>query len=128
MTNPISGFDDAFAAPPSRKSPDELGQEDFLTLMITQFQNQDPFEPMDNGQFLGQLAQFSTVSGIDSLNSGFAGLEGALRDEQALQAAGILVRRVAGYGFPEGLRITVGDESGCRRVAHAIGQFKDGAR
>ena len=37
--------------------------------MITQFKNQDPFEPMDNGEFLGQLAQFSTVNGIDSLNS-----------------------------------------------------------
>ncbi len=94
MTNPISGFDDAFAAPPSRKAPDELGQEDFLTLMITQFKNQDPFEPMDNGQFLGQLAQFSTVSGIDSLNSGFAGLEGALRDEQALQAANLVGRTI----------------------------------
>ncbi len=94
MTNAISGFDEAFAAPPSRKAPDELGQSDFLKLMITQFENQDPFEPMDNGQFLGQLAQFSTVSGIDSLNSGFAGLEGALRDEQALQAANLVGRTV----------------------------------
>jgi len=41
-----------------------------------------------------------------------------------LRAEGILVRRVGGYGFPEGLRITVGDESACRRVVHAIGQFK----
>ena len=94
MTNPISAFDDAFSAPPSQKAPDELGQEDFLTLMVTQFQNQDPFEPMDNGDFLGQLAQFSTVSGIDSMNSGFAGLEGALRDEQALQAANLVGRTI----------------------------------
>lgn len=94
MTNPISGFDETFAAPPSRRAPDELGQSDFLKLMITQFKNQDPFEPMDNGQFLGQLAQFSTVSGIDSLNSGFTGLEGALRDEQALQAANLVGRTV----------------------------------
>ncbi len=94
MTNSISGFDESFAAPPTRKAADELGQEDFLTLMITQFQNQDPFEPMDNGEFLGQLAQFSTVSGIDSLNSGFAGLEGALRDEQALQAANLVGRTI----------------------------------
>ena len=33
-------------------------------LMITQFRNQDPFQPLENGEFLGQLAQFSTVSGI----------------------------------------------------------------
>ncbi|MFN7051708.1 MAG: histidinol-phosphate transaminase, partial [Gemmobacter sp.] len=41
-----------------------------------------------------------------------------------LQQQGLLVRRVAGYKLPHCLRITVGDESSCRRVAHAIGQFK----
>ena len=40
-----------------------------------------------------------------------------------LNGEGIIVRKVGGYGFPEGLRITVGDEAGCRRVAHAVGQF-----
>jgi histidinol-phosphate aminotransferase len=34
------------------------------------------------------------------------------------------VRRVSGYNLPHCLRITIGDESSCRRVAHAIGQFK----
>ena len=73
--------------PPSQARNDELGQSDFLTLMITQFKNQDPFKPMENGEFLGQLAQFSTVSGIDSLNASFAGLTESLQGEQALQAA-----------------------------------------
>ena len=41
-----------------------------------------------------------------------------------LQSQGIIVRRVAGYKLPQALRITVGDEASCRRVAHAIGQFK----
>ena len=96
MTTAINTFDDRslFAPPPARKAQDELGQEDFLTLMITQFQNQDPFEPMDNGEFLGQLAQFSTVNGIDSLNAGFDGLAGALRDEQALQASNLVGQTV----------------------------------
>ena len=43
-------------------------------------------------------------------------------------AEGLIVRRVAGYNLPNCLRITVGDEPACRRVAHAIGQFKAGAR
>lgn len=43
-----------------------------------------------------------------------------------LRSEGIIVRRVAGYGLPHCLRITVGDEPSCRRVAHAIGQFKAG--
>ncbi|MBS0125753.1 histidinol-phosphate transaminase [Thetidibacter halocola] len=45
-----------------------------------------------------------------------------------LQKQGILVRRVAGYGLPNFLRITVGDEASCRRVAHCIGLFKAGER
>ncbi|MDH3352432.1 MAG: flagellar hook assembly protein FlgD, partial [Gammaproteobacteria bacterium] len=80
----------AFAPPPPQKRNDELGQEDFLTLMITQFKNQDPFKPMENGEFLGQIAQFSTVSGIDSLNSSFAGLATSIQGEQALQAANLV--------------------------------------
>ena len=43
-----------------------------------------------------------------------------------LREAGIIVRPVAGYGLPDCLRITVGDESGCRRVAHAIRRFREG--
>jgi flagellar basal-body rod modification protein FlgD len=86
---PIDDFQQ-FAPQPQAKARDELGQEDFLTLMISQFQNQDPFEPMDNGQFLGQLAQFSTVNGIESLNSSFSGLAGSMQDNQALQAASLV--------------------------------------
>ncbi|WP_323780812.1 histidinol-phosphate transaminase [Thalassovita sp.] len=43
-----------------------------------------------------------------------------------LKTQGLIVRKVAGYGLPNCLRITIGDESSCRRVAHAIGQFKRG--
>jgi len=94
--NDIGSIDDArlFAPPPQQESRSDLGQEDFLTLMITQFRNQDPFEPMDNGEFLGQLAQFSTVSGIASLNDGFDGLSSSLQNEQALQAANLVGHRV----------------------------------
>ena len=45
-----------------------------------------------------------------------------------LKSQGLIVRRVAGYKLPNCLRITVGDEPACRRVAHAVGQFKAGAR
>ncbi len=90
---PIDDFS-TIAPQPQAARRDQLGQEDFLTLMITQFRNQDPFEPMDNGEFLGQLAQFSTVNGIESLNSSFAGLSSAMQDNQALQAAGLVGNRV----------------------------------
>jgi flagellar basal-body rod modification protein FlgD len=92
----IGPFEDArlFAPPPEQKPRNELGQDDFLKLMITQFRNQDPFKPLESGEFLGQLAQFSTVNGIDSLNTAFSGLAGAIQDEQALQAANLVGRSV----------------------------------
>ena len=73
---------------------DDLGQEDFLTLMLAQFRNQDPFSPMENGEFLGQLAQFGTVDGIDQLNGAFASLSATLYSDQALQAANLVGHRV----------------------------------
>lgn len=105
--NEITGFADLGLAAPRREGPnDELGQDDFLTLMITQFRNQDPFEPMSNGDFLGQLAQFGTVNGIDELNSSFAALKNSIQSEQALQAANLVGHKVLasteiGY-LPEG--------------------------
>lgn len=80
--------------PEVESTSNELGQEDFLTLMIAQFRNQDPFEPLDNGAFLGQLAQFGTVEGIERLNSGFSQLSSALGTDQALQAANLVGRTV----------------------------------
>ena len=44
--------------------------------------------------------------------------------DEFLQSQGLIVRRVGGYGLPNCLRITVGDEASCRRVVHAVGQFK----
>jgi histidinol-phosphate aminotransferase len=54
----------------------------------------------------------------------FADADEAGAVDAALKAEGILVRRVAGYGIPEGLRITVGDEAACRRVVDVIARFK----
>ena len=51
-----------------------LGQEDFLKLMTTQLQNQDPFAPMENGDFIAQMAQFSTVTGITEMSNNMKAL------------------------------------------------------
>jgi flagellar basal-body rod modification protein FlgD len=71
-----------------------LGQEDFLELMITQLRNQDPFKPMESGEFLGQLASFGTVEGIGKLQNSFAQLSTSLTSNQALQASSLLDREV----------------------------------
>ena len=72
----------------------EMGQEDFLELMTAQLQNQDPFKPMESGDFLAQIAQFSTVEGIGDLNEGFAQLSQSLVSNQALQAASLVGHKV----------------------------------
>ncbi|WP_296640646.1 histidinol-phosphate transaminase [Roseinatronobacter sp.] len=58
----------------------------------------------------------------------FASAEQAAACNAALLADGLIVRQVSSYGLPEALRITVGDESACRRVAHVIDRFMDGQR
>ena len=74
--------------------PSRLGQEDFLQLMITQLNNQDPFKPMASGEFLTQIAQFSQASGIQELQNSFAELSSALTSSQALQASALVGRTV----------------------------------
>ena len=74
------------------KKKEELGQDDFLKLMITQFQNQDPFKPMENGEFLGQMAQFSTVSGLQELNQRFDALASAVGGSEGLGATQLIGR------------------------------------
>jgi len=72
----------------------ELGANDFMTLMIAQMQHQDPMDPMDNGDFIAQLAQFSATSGIQDLNTSFASLSTSLQSNQALQASRLVGRNV----------------------------------
>lgn len=76
------------------KSSDSLGQEEFLDLMVSQLRNQDPFKPMESGEFLGQLAQFGTVTGISEVQQSLEGLAGAMRGSQTLQAAALVDRDV----------------------------------
>ena len=67
-----------------------LGQEDFLKLMTTQLQNQDPFAPMDNGDFIAQMAQFSTVTGITEINTNLTNLGDKLEPNRIATAASFL--------------------------------------
>lgn len=76
------------------KANDQLLQEDFLKLMVAQLKNQDPMKPMESGEFLGDIAQFGTVSGIQDLQESFASLNSSVQSSQALQAAALVDRQV----------------------------------
>lgn len=71
-----------------------LGQQDFLTLMLAQLRNQDPLQPMENGEFLAQLAQFSTVSGIEKVNETLSGFTEGMGDFRIATAANLLGHEV----------------------------------
>lgn len=72
-----------------------LGQNEFLKLMTTQMTHQDPTKPMDNAQFLSQMAQFGTVSGIQELQQSFKDFSASISSDQALQAASLVGRTVS---------------------------------
>src|ERR1044072_8698397 len=76
------------------KKKDQLGQAEFLELMIAQLKNQDPFKAMDPSQFLGQLAQFGTVSGIQDMQAAFGTMSEAMRSSQVLDGATMVGREV----------------------------------
>ncbi|XXG30768.1 MAG: flagellar hook assembly protein FlgD [Ferrovum myxofaciens] len=66
-------------------------QNNFMTLLITQLQNQNPMNPMDSGQMTSQLAQISTVSGISQLNKTLTALNTSLSGSQSMAAATSLI-------------------------------------
>jgi flagellar basal-body rod modification protein FlgD len=62
----------------------------FLTLLITQMKNQDPMNPLDNAQVTSQLAQLSTVTGVNKLNTTLESLKASYQSSESLQAAGMI--------------------------------------
>ncbi len=72
----------------------ELGQEDFFALLTTQLAQQDPFKPLDNTEFIAQMAQFSSLESLQAMQSSFADLASSMTSNQALQASALVGRTV----------------------------------
>lgn len=88
-SNPVTQFY-SLLNPPAKdeqKSGVQAAQDRFLTLLVTQMRNQDPLNPLDNAQITTQLAQISTVSGIEKLNTTLQALSTSFGTNQAIQAA-----------------------------------------
>lgn len=94
VNSATAGVYDQYALPTSSSANQDLGQEEFLKLMTTQLSHQDPFSPMENGEFLSQMAQFGTVSGIKELQNSFGALSAALQSNRALQASVMVGKEV----------------------------------
>jgi flagellar basal-body rod modification protein FlgD len=73
---------------------EELGKNEFLELLVAQLNNQNPLEPQSNGDFIAQLAQFSTVEGVEKLNGSMETIMSGYQSSQALQASSLVGRKV----------------------------------
>jgi flagellar basal-body rod modification protein FlgD len=80
------------------KASTTLDQSDFLTLMTAQLKNQDPFNPTDNTQMIAQMAQFSSVAGISSMNTTLTGIAAKLGATSANDAMAYVGKTVLTEG------------------------------
>jgi flagellar basal-body rod modification protein FlgD len=78
----------------SGKSTSEEIQNRFLTLLVAQLENQDPLNPLENTEMTNQLAQMSTVQGIEQLNTTLGALVTSMADTQAVQASALIGKTV----------------------------------
>lgn len=69
--------------------PNLLGKEDFMQLLVTQLQNQDPLNPMSNDDFIAQLTQFSTLEQLQNLNDVTVDNAAVARVAQGASAVGM---------------------------------------
>jgi flagellar basal-body rod modification protein FlgD len=67
------------------KTTREIGQDEFLKLLVTQLQNQDPINPVNNEQFIAQLATFSSLEQLISINKGITKLTGNIDNQGPLE-------------------------------------------
>lgn len=87
----------------------ELGKDDFLKILLTQLTNQDPTKPMEDKEFIAQMAQFSSLEQMKNLTSGFSELTGMFNASQAFSLVGKQVQVITANGSVTG---TVDEVSG----------------
>ncbi|MES2297815.1 MAG: flagellar hook assembly protein FlgD [Pseudomonadota bacterium] len=98
-TAPV-GQDLLTAVNPKKATVDSVQQDTdkFMTLLVTQLKNQDPMNPLDNAQITSQLAQLSTVTGINKLNTSLDALKDSYQASAALQATSMIGHGVLAPG------------------------------
>jgi flagellar basal-body rod modification protein FlgD len=108
--NPAESIYAALGARTDKKSASVMNEAEnrFLTLLTTQLKNQDPLNPLDNAQLTSQLAQISTVNGIEKLNATLQKLLSGMDDSRAMEAAALVNRGV----LVPGASMTLGEQGG----------------
>lgn len=94
----ILGQAEAQFQQPQTSGKSSLGKDDFLNLLMTQLQNQDPLNPQDDKEFVSQLSQFSSLEQLTNISSGIDKLNTATTQQQMFSAAGFIGKEVKAGG------------------------------
>ena len=87
----IAGLNSDLTANNKRVAKTEMGKDDFLLILVKQLANQDPTAPVEDKQFIAQMAQFSTLEQMTNMANGFTRLSEAI---SASQSAALLGKEV----------------------------------
>ena len=118
MPSAIANVAPQTGAPSSIPNPKQLGQEEFLKLLITQLKSQDPMKPVEDTAFIAQMAQFSSLNQMQALNKSFETFNRNQADAQQLQtmaSSASLIGKVV-YAGPDKITRSMGTIQEIRRV------------
>ena len=115
----LAALNSGSSASKSTSTTDDI-QNRFLTLLVAQLEHQDPLNPLDNTEITSQLAQMSTVRGIEQLNSQLTSLVDSLGETQAVQASALIGNTVLVPG--SSLTLSKGEAYGGVNLASAADQ------
>ena len=86
----------------TRIAQQDLGKDDFLKILITQLQHQDPTKPMEDREFIAQMAQFSSLEQMTNMSTQFTELSATMKGFQAMNLIGRNVEIIQGDSFIQG--------------------------
>ena len=102
VDNEVNNFNKQIAVE-GRKTSQSLGKDDFLKLLIAQMSNQDPTSPIEDTQFIAQMAQFSSLEQMTNMNESFGKMAAMLTSSQASATVGRTVELDVGDSTTHGI-------------------------
>lgn len=98
ITQALTQTNNEFNAALSKQKGSNLDKDSFMLLLVTQFKYQDPLNPMEDKEFIAQMAQFSSLEQLMNLNTGMEGLTTATNNQQMLNATSYIGKLVSVAG------------------------------
>ena len=89
----VTRYEDVKTA--AKKTSEDMGKQDFLTLFTAQLQNQNPLEPVKNEAFVAQLAQFSQLEALTNMQGSLDSFVTSMSGERMLNSASLIGKKVA---------------------------------